>query len=115
MISFMFGVLGSIGFWVTIIIVDIVVGSTLLRKIAPKTWEWIETGKHTAYCADFIDYIGSIIIILFNFLFWPIVLLYFLFVFILCRIVGPLLRIGIKRVGTIVPDIELKRRTDGPD
>jgi len=107
----MFGVLGSTIFWALFFIISFVIGSILLKHIAPLSWETIKTGERPAskHWSNLKADMGSIIIaIICVYLFWPIILAGIILWFVLKLIVGPVLRKLILSSGSIIPDIEIK-------
>jgi len=69
MFSFMLGVLGSTVFWVLFFAVDFVIGSILLRYMAPETYKLVTEGSE-----DFDVWnedLSWVFILIFAYVLWP--------------------------------------------
>ena len=95
MINFSFAVLGSVTFWVVYLVVSAFVTTAVLRTIAKKTFSFITGGdvhKTKSCCVDDMHpYVGYIVIVLFNFVFWPIILPVTIIAFIVSKVFYPAL------------------------
>ena len=110
MFSFMFGVLGSVFFWITFGILSVVMGSIVLKHVAPRTFEFILTGnKHV-----FLDYVDIFFSVLAVYLFWPIFIIVWLAKFIIinftAKVFWPLFCKAVKFSVNIIPEISIKRK-----
>lgn len=109
MVLFMFGVLGSLVFWCVYFIVSFIVGSTLLKRIAPKTFDRVMTGsKENAWDSD----IGWFFIFVGIYLFWPVWLIYKTMCLMMTWVLLPLMRKSIMAASSVIPDIEVKKRKE---
>ena len=107
--SFMFGVLGSVTFWIVFGAMGIFVGTLLLRQIAPSVLNWIKEGEKIK---DGWWGPPSFFIIIGCFMLWPITLIATLIVFIIRRLLWPLFVKTIRASISLVPDIEIKKKKD---
>jgi len=115
MISFMFGVLGSVLFWVIYVCVSFVVTGTLMRFATPTAWKVLTTGeKQWAYDIDgfmnsyynaWVIWVGT-----WFFLFWPVILPSLIIYLIFTKITAPLLRQLLIKSGNIIPEFEIKKK-----
>lgn len=111
--SFMFGVLGSVMFWVIFIGVGFFIGSLLLRYLAPIRYS--EIVNNHRICGNFGDPVAAFFLLIIIFLFWPIVLAGVIVVFIIRKALWPIFCKSIKATVSLVPDIEIKKRADKAD
>ncbi len=114
MISFMFGVLGSVVFWVLYSVFSFVIGGALLRRMAPATYTTIKTGERPMskmYASLKADATGMVLVFIAIYLFWSLILACIVFWFavkIIFKIVTPPIRQFIAKTADIIPDIEIK-------
>lgn len=73
MMSFMFAVLGSFVFWGVFGLIGLIIGTMFLKRMAPKTWEFVTTGEKT--CS--LWWPDLIVILIVCYVFWPVVALGF--------------------------------------
>jgi len=113
MISFIFGVLGSAIFWGIFFSASFVIGSVMLKYIAPLTWQYLKVGKRpkskywpTLDAEIFPMVIAAICI----YLFWPVVLVCVVLGFVFSKIIWPIIKKSILSAGALVPDIEIKTK-----
>lgn len=102
--TFLFGVLGSITFWVLFFAVGLFVGSQLIRHFAPKTFKFIKTGE-VIYVDSAVAYI---IIVFVHLIFWPVILFAVIIGLIISKIFWPLLCKAIRTSLSLVPDIDIE-------
>ncbi len=113
MVSFMFSTLGSLIFWVIFFASSFVIGSILLKHLAPLTWEYIKTGNRpnserwrSLKAEVFPMVIASISI----YLLWPFILIGIVIWLSASKIVWPIVRKSIIATSSIIPDIEIKKQ-----
>jgi len=99
MLSFMFGVLGSVIFWLIYGCVSVVIGTALLRYLAREVWEWMKEGS---VCAPFI----AIPFVLC----WPVIGAFATLYVVMKHMVGPMLIKLFIASGSIIPEIEIKKK-----
>lgn len=106
--GFMFGVLGSVTFWIVYGAISIFIGSLMLKNLAPNFYRYLMTGKdNTAW-----DPVGPVFfgVMVGCFIIWPITLIIYTGIFIISRILWPLFVKAIRASVSMVPDIEIKRK-----
>lgn len=112
MLSFIFSVLGSLIFWAVFFLCSLIIGSTLLKHIAPCAWEAIKTGK-MGMSKEWPSLKASaglaVFAIIGVYLFWPIILVGVALWFVSKNILWPCLRKVILNSGNIIPDFELRK------
>ncbi len=107
--TFLFGVLGSVAFWVSFFAVGLFIGSLLMKHFAPKTFHFVSTGERSSS----YDVPGEYVIIAFTYLiFWPVILFGAVVGLIFSKIFWPLLCKAIKTSISLVPDIEIKNKKE---
>jgi len=115
MISFMFGVLGSILFWVCFFIVGFFMGTLLLKRIARNTFAFV-TGKQSTICPGMEDtmtiptWILLFIILFFIYTCWPIILFLLMIGFIIKNVFWKSFCSTVKWADEIIPNIEIKKK-----
>lgn len=111
----MFGVLGSITFWAIFFSVGFIIGSVMLKHVAPVTWEGITMGKRpmsrefTTLKADWIWMILAAITV---YLFWPIILVFCILGFLIKKVLWPLFRKTVLASNQIIPNIKIKTKKE---
>lgn len=105
----MFAVLGSFVFWGVFGLIGIILGTMFLKRIAPKTWEFITTGKKS-YETWWFDIVAIIIAC---YIFWPIIALcfgiYWFFKYVLIYIAWKPFCNLVKMVDKNIPNISIKK------
>jgi len=106
MFSFMFAVLSSVLFWIGFFVVGFIIGSRVMRHIAPKTYKFISTG-YREY--DFDPGAVEIFFVLVgNFILWPIILTYLLSKFIFVKLFWPIFCKSVKASSNIIPKFKIE-------
>ena len=105
--SFMFGVLGSVLFWVVFIGVGFFVGCLLLRHLAPKRYNSIVNNHRI--CDAWGDPVAAFFLLIAVFLFWPIVLVAVIAIFVIRKVLWPMFCKSIKATASLVPEIQIKK------
>jgi len=116
MISFVFGVFGSVLFWASFLGGWFLVGSILLKHIAPLSWEAIKTGKRPttkqfSYTLK-ADKCGIFFAIISVYFFWPFILAGYIFCIFAKNIVWPAFRKAVISSSNIIPEINIKNKTE---
>ncbi len=106
MITFMFGVLSSVIFWSLFLTAGFFIATVLLRHMAQKTFKVITTGEND-YNLQIIDVFCMVFGI---YLFWPLILIFYAFKFIVLKVFWNLFCAGIKCVNELIPEIEIKKK-----
>lgn len=94
--------------------VGFVVGSAMLKHIAPLTWITLKTGERpmsTEYRTLKADALGMVLICIAVYIFWPAFLISFLCYFLSKTLLFPTFRKAAVAAGELIPDIEIKRKT----
>ena len=113
MFTFMFAVLGSVVFWIFFFLVSFVVGSILLKHVAPTAWKTIKDGKRPyskRWTSLRVDIASVAIAIVSVYLFWPFILVGIVFWFAIKNIICPSLRKIIISTASIIPEFEIKQK-----
>lgn len=108
---FMFGVLGSVLFWISFIVMWFFAGCFTFRHFAPKTYALV-TEKQTLISDDAVD--GPFILICI-FLFWPIIFAVIIINFLITAVFWTSICKLIKTTGSAMPDIKIKKKSDYED
>jgi len=104
MISFMFGVLGSLTFWIFYACISMFMGTLLIRYLDKTTWDGIRDGH--------IDYINAILMF-WSMLMWPLVLIVLTIYWTFKYLIGPIIIKGLSIVVSLVsaiPEVEIKQK-----
>lgn len=114
MFGFLFGWLGSMGFWFLYFTITLFMGTLVLRHNAPKTHLFLTSKKTIEWTDPNHIFLGDAIpIIILNYLFWPFILIWLMFSFVLKlvfgKIVGPTLKRAIQFADSAMPKIEIKK------
>jgi len=116
MIEFMFGVLGSVVFWILFFMVGFFAGTLVLKRIAPKTYLFVTTGKFTWFRSQTkptgSDWIVLLFLLLFIYVCWPIVVAILAIGLIVKYALWKPFCSGVKAVDSIIPDIQFKKKDD---
>lgn len=115
MLSFMFCVLGSTIFWVSFFLVGFIVGSMLLKHVAPLSWETIKTGERPRsrfYSSLKADKACIILAIISVYSLWPLILFGYVFYLVAKNVAWPVFRKAVISSGSIIPDIEIKSKKE---
>lgn len=108
MLYFMFGVLGSIVFWVVYIFATLFIIALLMKKFAPQSYRWITEGYVPLYC----DEIEFILMFMTYLLFWPFILIG-IFIGLFCKyIIGLGIRNIFKKVDSMIPEIQFNKKEE---
>ena len=118
MISFMFGTLGSVIFWVLYFVISLFVSTAIIKSIAKDTFSFLTGGNnhltaiplHLNDRDTFHPYVGYTVIAAVVFLFWPAVLVYLMFNFAIPNILLPLLKKMIIGVDKMTPTIKFEKK-----
>ena len=109
MLSFMFAVLTSVMFWVAFFMVGFFVGVAIIKAKCPNLLAFI-TGDSDYW--DNLKYPPPAFCATAIFVFWPIVLLWFLFGFLFKFIVGPIFMNLIKKTASIIPTVKFDKEKE---
>ena len=105
MISFLFAVLGSVGFWAVYFILSIFVATITLKIMAKRTFSFITGGvKHRSY--EHTEYYFMVLI---HFVLWPLILAVMLVYLALSKAAWPSLCKAIVSIDKMVPTVEFKK------
>lgn len=118
MISFMFGTLGSVTFWVLYFVISLFVSTAIIKSIAKDTFSFLTGGNnhltaiplHLNERDTFHPYVGYTAIAAVVFLFWPAVLVYLMFNFAIPNILLPLLKKMIIGVDKMTPTVKFEKK-----
>lgn len=110
MLSFMFGVLGNVIFWLFYIAISLFIGTFILKTKAKEAWRFVKTGKSHFWGKAGPDFFFLTLLLLGIYLFWPIIVLILLLTFILKLILLKGLRKLITTIGDSIPEIEIKQK-----
>ena len=115
--NFMRSVLGSVLFWVGFFGIGVIAGSVCLKKLFPKSYEIIKTGKDWWGDAPRgADYFEISMSILFTFTCWFFIAVYFALKFLLSnlikKVIWPVLRKVIVSSEKLVPDFKIVKEED---
>jgi len=119
MFGFMFGVLGSVMFWVVYFVLSIVAGSLSIKHFAPNTFKFITTGDNSnlrtkkgrkCWKPDMT------MLAVIHMLFWPVIIigmiLFFIIKVVFAQMAWPLIRKSIVAVTDAVPEVEITFNKD---
>ena len=117
MISFIFGVLGSVLFWVVFGVMGFVLGSVMLKHLFSEVFEFITTGKrYDRKCTSKDRWRPSntdaFIALFAVFVLWPLVLLWIIVKFIVVtsvKLTWPLFCKAVKVSANIVPKVTIEK------
>lgn len=112
MLTFMFGTLGSLILWGIYILITLVVGTAVLKKIAPITFKAVTTGERTSCVWGWFE---VTLVVMAVFIFWPVIIgatilwiiartIWKLIVF---KMIGPAFLHLFRFIGKIIPDIKI--------
>jgi len=104
MITFIIATLGSLIFWVIYFMITLVMGTAVMRKFTPGTFESITTGEKQDYYIDWGMYIFTVLGV---FIFWPIIIIGYIIKLILCLMVGPMFMHLFKAIDKVTPNISI--------
>jgi len=112
MIEFMFGVLGSVVFWIGFFVVSFFAGTLVLKRIAKKAYGFIMGERDSAfyYSMDGGCWVALIILLIGIYLFWPIILVVLAIGFIVKHILWRSFCNVVKFVDSIIPNIKFEKR-----
>jgi len=115
--NFMISVLGSVVFWIGFFGIGVIAGSVCLKKLFPKSYEIIKTGKdHWGDKPCGVDYFHICMTILFTFTCWFFIAVYFVLKFLLSnlikKVVWPVLCKIIVSSEKLVPDFKIVKEED---
>ncbi len=107
MFGFMFAVLGSGIFWLVYFALNFVIGSVMIRHMAPKAFRWITTGKKPG--DEFESVLGVVLIMIF----WQVILAFLITYYALkiplVYVVWPIFKQGVTATNKVIPDIKIIR------
>ena len=107
--EFMFGVLGSVTFWIVFFVVGFVVGSIIMKKFAPDTFNHITKGiTHPDVWP--LPYVSMVCICCYCL--WPVFLVGFIIKFVFEKIVGPSFGKAVTVAANIIPEFEIKTKKE---
>ena len=110
MISFIFGVLGSVLFWAVFGVMGFVLGSVMLKHLFSEVFEFITTGKR--YDRWRPSNTDAFIALFTVFVLWPLVLLWIIVKFIVVtsvKLTWPLFCKAVKVSANIVPKVTIEK------
>ena len=103
-------VLSSLFFWAGFLAISLFIGTILTKNIAQRTWNWIRTGETTGADMGF-EYV---IVLIANYLCWPLVLVGFIIKFIIEYIIWNIMKLTVNvmkgivlSVDKIIPNIKI--------
>ena len=116
MINFMFGVLGSIGFWVLFFVVGFFAGTVVFKRIAPKMYNFV-LGRSRSFNDRWMNgdsWVILIFVIILIYFFWPIIIAALLIGFIIKHLFKTILwksfQKAVNSVDSIIPTIKFEKR-----
>lgn len=112
MISFMFGVLGSVIFWVVFFIVGFVCGSISFRYCCPLAYKFLVTKETQHSGGKCGDAFSASTLFTIHMILWPIISTLFILKIIMGKALLPMFRKGILIASTIIPEFEIKKKED---
>jgi hypothetical protein len=113
MLSFMFGVLGSVAFWAIYGVITLFIGTFFLKRNHENTFDEIVNGRIIIDdIDDFITFFGEIICpCVWVYIFWPVIILWYIIAFIsnliFKTIIANIIRKAIIFADKAIPDISI--------